>query len=584
MRIRKIIISVICVLIFGAGAVYADSLTCTARVNTDTVMIDGTIPYKKSVDVTVRIYNPGMNADSLSDKSFFEVVNYQDQISTNENGEYSLIYNISGKSGVYSVSVGVRGYDDNAEASFYYASSDERAELISELNKLRAPVRETGRGSELGEDEKKLYDALNDKLVVCMEKLDIDKEMYGEIVNKNYLYDFLYNFACCDDAHSVDDVESQISAAAVITEINACGTKDEIKDALKRFKSKIGIENTDYYTLLCDFENKNVAAESAVFDYFLKNKLSVNDDIKTVLKDKVIAFGINKAESWGMIKDILDKVKDTVGISYDGSGICLSKLKYPEEAFKNMFGGNNSVCKDVAESFNAAVKKQYDAENGSTGGGSVGGGGGKSTSSGGAFVQPGKIENTGESGGGVYESFTDLDSVEWAKKSIKALADKGIINGKSKTEFAPNNNVTREEFAKLMSAAANIYNKDASVEFDDVKRDSWYYNYVASLAEKGLINGMTDKLFGSGSYITREDMAVLVYRLCLYKGIPDMDLNQNKFSDKYMISSYASDAVNFAAGYEIMNGMGDGTFMPKGYTTRAQAAVVIDKLISVLGK
>lgn len=583
MKKIKLIILALCMLL-GAGSAYADEVSCRARVNIDTVTIDGTISYKKAVDVTVRVYNPGMNADSLSDMSFFEVVNYQDQITTNENGEYSLTYNISGKSGVYSVSVGVRGYGDEAETSFYYASSDERDELISELNKLRAPVREIERGSEMSEEDKKLCNALNDKLVVCMEKLNTDKDMYNEIVNKNYLYDFLYNFSCYDDAESVSAVESQISGAAVITEINACGTKDEIKDALKRFKGKIGIENTDYYTLLCDFEKHNAAAESAVCDYFLKNKLSVKDDIKIILKDKIIAFGINKSESWGMVKDILDKVKDTVGISYDGAGVCLSKLRYPEEAFKNMLGGNNTSCRDVAESFNESVKKQYAEENSPGGGGSVGGGGGKSTSSGGTFVQPGKLDNTAEIGNGVYESFTDLESVEWAKKSIKALADKGIINGKSKTEYAPNNNVTREEFAKLMSVAAGIYNKDSSVEFDDVKPGTWYYGYVASLAEKDLINGISDKLFGSGSYITREDMAVLVYRLCRYKGIPDMDLNQNKFSDKYMISSYASNAVNFASGYEIMNGMGDGTFMPKGYTTRAQAAVVIDKLIRLLSE
>ncbi len=108
--------------------------------------------------------------------------------------------------------------------------------------------------------------------------------------------------------------------------------------------------------------------------------------------------------------------------------------------------------------------------------------------------------------------FTDLDGAEWAKDDILYLTQKGILNGKTKNEFCPNDIVTREEFAKMLVLALNISGEQKPVPFADVKPGDWYYTYVRTAYSCGIITGMESDMFGTGSPVTRQDMAVMAAR------------------------------------------------------------------------
>lgn len=581
MKIKKILL--IALIICCCKAVYAENTECNVGVAGDTITVWGKIPYEKSIDVTLRVLNPGMSMDMIDENTdFFKVVNYQEQLQTDNNGNYEFVYDIEGDSGTYNVTVGMRGYETELKNSFYYANAAEREDLISRLNSAKAEVRKLEyNGGEVGESDKAIYDSLSEIINECCSKLDIDKSIADKYIDNGNVYKYLGFFATLDNAKDADDIHGQIVKSVVAVKLNNCTTGDEVGETIETFKSELQIENTSYFNMFCSFKTENMLARKAVSEYFIENKLKAADNFDDIFKNKVIAYGINNAGSWGEIKNIIDEMKELIGISYEGS---FSKLKYPEEVFKHMLFGNNQNCADVAAAFKSAAEKEYAAENGNSGGGSGSGGGGK-TSGGGGFSQPGKLnEYNNTNDNGVFAAFTDIEDVPWASVSIKELADKGIINGKSKELFAPNDLLTREEFAKLLVEAANLYDANALTEFSDVSKDAWYYKYVASLAGKRLIRGISDSLFGTGNNITREDMAVLAYRICVYKGIAELDLNESKFTDKNNISDYAVSAVNFVKGYEIMSGMGNNMFMPKEYTTRAQAAVVICNMIKLLGE
>ncbi len=175
------------------------------------------------------------------------------------------------------------------------------------------------------------------------------------------------------------------------------------------------------------------------------------------------------------------------------------------------------------------------------------------------------------------EIFTDISDVEWAKDSIVSLAELGIINGKASGLFYPNDNITREECTKLIAAAFLSDREPAVINFTDVLDDAWYSKYVKIAYGSGIIKGISDTMFGTGSNITREDMATIAYRTAISCGLMEDKAVESEmiFNDDAQISDYAKTAVYRLAEEEIINGVGDDIFAPKSNLTRAQAAKII---------
>ena len=177
--------------------------------------------------------------------------------------------------------------------------------------------------------------------------------------------------------------------------------------------------------------------------------------------------------------------------------------------------------------------------------------------------------------------FTDLGSASWATEAILALADKGVLSGRGDGKFYPNDTVTREEFVKMIVTVFDALENGTVCEFDDVSNTRWSYTYIASAARLGLVNGVDSQRFNPEGTVTREDMAVILYRAYTMTGTAKVG-SAATFTDANAISGYAKDAVSALSALSIVNGMGDGTFAPKSSVTRAQAAKAIYEMIRVL--
>lgn len=181
----------------------------------------------------------------------------------------------------------------------------------------------------------------------------------------------------------------------------------------------------------------------------------------------------------------------------------------------------------------------------------------------------------------VVPVFNDLSQAEWAREAVEALAAKGIVAGKGNGAFAPNDNVTREEFVKMIVEAFELLDEGAECNFADVASDRWSAKYIASANRLGVVTG-DGANFNPAAQMARQDMAVIIYRVFELAGV-DVDGNAIRFTDNGAISGYAKDAVSALSGAGIINGMGDGTFAPKATVTRAQAAKVIYGLLNLIG-
>lgn len=181
-------------------------------------------------------------------------------------------------------------------------------------------------------------------------------------------------------------------------------------------------------------------------------------------------------------------------------------------------------------------------------------------------------------------TFTDIKSVEaWAGRAIQVVAAKGAIEGKKAGVFAPKDNVTRAEFAKMLTRALDLDNSLATESFADVKDTDWSAPYIGAAAKLGIIQGRSATKFDPNAQITRAEMATMIARaLKITKGAQDVaDVNAAlaNFKDASSIGAALKAGVAFASKNEIVIG-NNGKFSPNASATRAEAAVMIYRAVN----
>ncbi|PYY29922.1 Ig domain protein [Paenibacillus illinoisensis] len=188
---------------------------------------------------------------------------------------------------------------------------------------------------------------------------------------------------------------------------------------------------------------------------------------------------------------------------------------------------------------------------------------------------------------GVNTAFKDLNNVNWALEGIEALAARGAIEGTGAGEFNPTSQVTRAEFLKTLMNSFDLLDESAKPSFSDVKEGTWYSTPIASAHKLGIVKGKANGTFGPNEPITREEMAVMIYRLAGNLNVTlstEEEDDSAKFVDLENLSSESSSAVEAVRKGGLITGMPDGRFIPNGQTTRAQAVTVIYRLLTNLEK
>ena len=174
-------------------------------------------------------------------------------------------------------------------------------------------------------------------------------------------------------------------------------------------------------------------------------------------------------------------------------------------------------------------------------------------------------------------SFKDVKESDWFYEAVSYAVENGLMNGMSEDIFAPNTPLTREMLAVV------LYNVEGQPEstgvnpFTDVKADIWYTDAILWANENGIVAGYDNGAYGVGDLITREQFATILYRYAQFKGYDTTQggMAVREFSDYENISDYARPAMAWAVNAGIMGGMDDGTLMPQGKATRAEAATML---------
>ena len=169
--------------------------------------------------------------------------------------------------------------------------------------------------------------------------------------------------------------------------------------------------------------------------------------------------------------------------------------------------------------------------------------------------------------------FDDVAKSAWYYKAVEYVAENGIMSGVSAREFAPNAGFSRAMLAQTLYAMSGKPAVKAESTFADVAANAWYADAVNWAAEKGYVSGVGDGKFAPDASVTREQMALILYR---YAGSPDASgMAQKEFADSSSVSAYAVDAIRWAVHEGLISGMENNTLAPQGTATRAQVAQIL---------
>lgn len=176
----------------------------------------------------------------------------------------------------------------------------------------------------------------------------------------------------------------------------------------------------------------------------------------------------------------------------------------------------------------------------------------------------------------------------WAERGVARLVARGVVNGYADGTFKPENGVTRAEFSKLIIVALGKAGELPALQgvpssFTDVPNWHWAKGYLELAYELGLIEGDAQGRIYPDRALTRLQTTIMIMRALGYRH-PFTDPAPANYKDLGGLSADERSYIGIASKIGIVTGFPDGTFRPQDPVTRAQASVLINRLLDRLGQ
>lgn len=503
------------------------------------------------------------------------IFNYVDQTYVKSDGNYTFNFQIDGASGYYMIHLMDEQKDLGYHIVYHYNDEDVKTAIKELFNVIK------------NKSDSDIINYLDEYYLPCR----ISKAEYDNIKSKGYLPYLIKVIKKADSMQSPEELKSYINQAMFLKDFYSLGTEKNKDEFIRNNALILGLTEDENYNELYDKIYTDEEIYKIISD-FSKIEYSDVKSFSEKLSEEILLGGF-KYTKWTTVQKIIELKSDLLNKSdfkkykdlYD------KKSTKATDIIKSLTGNTYDSFAKVSEAFSDAVDNAESSKktNSSSGGGGSSGGG--SSSAGGTQLNLSQIkipENKTENESlkdvpvpeGDKNIFSDLDSVAWAKDSIERLAEKGIVSGYGNGIFSPETYVTRESFLSMIIRGLNIECINNSVVFEDVDTSKWYSPFVVTAYNSKIIYGISDNIFGIGMNITRQDMAVIAVRAAEFADKKLISTETKpEFTDSDSISDYAKDAVYKLYNAGILNGKGNGMFKPKDICTRAEAAVIIDRLL-----
>jgi hypothetical protein len=181
-------------------------------------------------------------------------------------------------------------------------------------------------------------------------------------------------------------------------------------------------------------------------------------------------------------------------------------------------------------------------------------------------------------------TFADVKKDDWHYESVKYVYENNLMQGTG-NGFEPENKMSRAMLVTVLYRMANPEGVESTHNFKDVAKGQWYSDAVAWAAANGIVSGITSTEFAPDSDISREQMALIIYRFAKMLEVNVSDVaDLSSFADTSDVSDWALDAIRWANKTELVNGTSETTLSPKSTATRAQVAAILMRFCENIAK
>lgn len=175
-------------------------------------------------------------------------------------------------------------------------------------------------------------------------------------------------------------------------------------------------------------------------------------------------------------------------------------------------------------------------------------------------------------------TFTDVQEGAWYEQDVAYVYEHSLMSGTGSTTFSPNGTTTRATLVTILYRLEGEPAVSGGPAFTDVAASSWYADAVTWAASRGIVNGTGANTYSPNASLTREQLAVILYR---YTDSKDWDTSASAslsgYRDQGSIQSYARDALAWAVGAGLISGTSSDTLGPRSTASRAQVAAILHR-------
>lgn len=184
--------------------------------------------------------------------------------------------------------------------------------------------------------------------------------------------------------------------------------------------------------------------------------------------------------------------------------------------------------------------------------------------------------------------FADLEN-HWAKDAINDMGSRMVVSGMGKGRYEPDRSITRAEFAAIVVRSMGLKKGTTESAFGDVKLTDWFNGYVDTATEYSLITGYDSASYGPNDTITREQAMAILARAMKITGLSvsltDTETSAllSKYTDGSSVSEYVKTGAALCLKTGVVTGSSTTTLFPEADITRAEVAVMVQRLLQKSG-
>ena len=178
--------------------------------------------------------------------------------------------------------------------------------------------------------------------------------------------------------------------------------------------------------------------------------------------------------------------------------------------------------------------------------------------------------------------FRDVAPGAWYEEAVRYVYEAGLMQGTTGTTFSPGRTSNRGQITAILHRLEGSP-RAGTPPFTDVAADSYCADAVAWAEKNNIVRGFEDGTFRPEGRITRQQLAAILFRYLEHRGADTAGrADLSRFSDTAAVADYAREAMAWAVSAGLLQGRSDGTLDPAGSATRAQTAVILQRLGALL--